>query len=98
MALGRKNVSGEDPEFKGKRKRARKGASVLIMLVALFLCFIILMIGFITDFRLCKYLNLRFTPGIEFLTTTLHYKSASGLPVQSQSGTFCSPPDPMRRF
>ena len=49
MALGRKNVSGEDPEFKGKRKRARKGASVLIMLVALFLCFIILMIGFITD-------------------------------------------------
>ena len=49
MALGRKNVNSEDPEFKGKRKRARKGASVLIMLVALFLCFIILMIGFITD-------------------------------------------------
>ncbi len=45
-------------------------------------------VGFITDLRLCKYLNLRFTPGIEFLSTTLHYKSASGLPVQNQSGTY----------
>ena len=45
-------------------------------------------VGFITDLRLCKYLNLRFTPGIEFLTTTLHYTSVSGLPVQDRRGDY----------
>ena len=45
-------------------------------------------VGFITDLRLCKYLNLRFTPGMEFLTTTLHYTSASGLPVQDKPGNY----------
>ena len=35
-------------------------------------------IGGIFDLRLCKYLNLRCTPGFEWLTRTIEYKSASG--------------------
>lgn len=38
-------------------------------------------VGFITDLRLCRYLNLRFTPGIQFTSRTISYKSESGNPV-----------------
>lgn len=30
-------------------------------------------VGFVTDLRICKYLNLRFTPGLEFSYRTLSY-------------------------
>ena len=34
-------------------------------------------VGFVTDLRLCKYLNLRFCPGMQFASRTLTYKPAS---------------------
>lgn len=34
-------------------------------------------VGFVTDLRLCRYLNLRFTPGIEFASRTIQYKSST---------------------
>ena len=37
-------------------------------------------VGFIFDVRLCKYLNLRVTPGLQFSTRTLTYKNESGNP------------------
>lgn len=40
-------------------------------------------VGFITDVRLCKYLNLRFTPGLEFSSRTIQYKAESGNKVKS---------------
>ena len=39
-------------------------------------------VGFITDLRLCKYLNLRFCPGMQFTSRTLTYKTESGNPVK----------------
>ena len=39
-------------------------------------------VGFITDLRLCKYLNLRFCPGMQFTSRTLSYKTESGNPVK----------------
>lgn len=37
-------------------------------------------VGFVGDLRLCKYLNLRFTPGLEFSYKTLDYNSdATGI-------------------
>lgn len=39
-------------------------------------------LGFITDLRLCRYLNLRFCPGLMFSMRTIDYKSASGRPVK----------------
>jgi hypothetical protein len=37
-------------------------------------------VGFVGDLRLCKYLNLRFTPGLEFAYKTLTYnKAATGI-------------------
>lgn len=45
-------------------------------------------VGFITDLRLCKFLNLRFTPGLSFSSRTLNFKTASGLPAEDPgSGT-----------
>lgn len=38
-------------------------------------------VGFITDLRLCRYLNLRFCPGMQFSSRTLKYKTESGHPV-----------------
>jgi hypothetical protein len=39
-------------------------------------------VGFVTDLRLCRYLNLRFCPGMQFSSRTLNYKTESGRPVQ----------------
>jgi hypothetical protein len=39
-------------------------------------------VGFITDLRLCRYLNLRFCPGIQFANRTITYKTESGNPVK----------------
>lgn len=43
-------------------------------------------VGFIADLRLCRYLNLRFTPGLQFSSRTLNYKWASGNPVEGSAG------------
>ncbi len=40
-------------------------------------------VGFITDVRLCRYLNLRFTPGLEFSSRTLQYISESGKEIKT---------------
>ncbi|MBO5618363.1 MAG: outer membrane beta-barrel protein [Paludibacteraceae bacterium] len=47
-------------------------------------------VGFITDMRLCKYLNLRFCPGIQFTSRTLSYKTESGNPVEGTPGKYGS--------
>ncbi len=44
-------------------------------------------VGFVSDLRLCKYLNLRFCPGMLFTSRTLTYKSAKGDPVKGAVGT-----------
>ena len=38
-------------------------------------------VGFISDLRLCRYLNLRFCPGLQFTSRSITYKSESGSPV-----------------
>lgn len=38
-------------------------------------------VGFVSDLRLCKYLNLRFTPALNFSSRTISYKTESGNPV-----------------
>ncbi len=43
-------------------------------------------VGFITDLRLAKYLNLRFCPGMQFTSRTLSYKSESGKRVMGTPG------------
>lgn len=43
-------------------------------------------VGFVSDLRLCKYLNLRFCPGIQFASRTLSYKTESGRPVVGTPG------------
>lgn len=43
-------------------------------------------VGFVTDLRLCKYLNLRFCPGMQFTSRTLQYKTESGNPVKGTPG------------
>ena len=45
-------------------------------------------VGFISDVRLCRYLNLRFCPGLAFSQRTISYVSESGTPVKSKSGQF----------
>lgn len=40
-------------------------------------------VGFITDVRLSKHFNLRFTPGLEFSSRTLSFKTESGTVVKS---------------
>jgi len=44
-ARGRRN----DGEFVGKRKRGRKGLSLVVMIIAVVLAFLAMMVGFITD-------------------------------------------------
>lgn len=39
-------------------------------------------VGFVSDLRLCQYLNLRFCPGLQFSSRTLTYKTESGNPVR----------------
>jgi len=39
-------------------------------------------VGFVTDLRLCQYLNLRFCPGMQFSNRTLSYKTESGHEVR----------------
>lgn len=43
-------------------------------------------VGFVTDLRLCQYLNLRFCPGLQFSSRTLSYKTESGNPVIGSNG------------
>lgn len=43
-------------------------------------------VGFVTDLRLCKFLNLRFCPGLLFTSRTLNYKTESGRPVMGLPG------------
>lgn len=43
-------------------------------------------VGFITDLRLCRYLNLRFTPTLHFGTRAITYKTESGRPVAGSLG------------
>ena len=43
-------------------------------------------VGFISDIRLCQYLNLRFCPGMQFTSRTLSYKTESGRPVEGTPG------------
>ena len=45
-------------------------------------------VGFVTDLRLCRYLNLRFCPGMLFTNRTLHYQWASGSPVSGSAGKY----------
>jgi hypothetical protein len=45
-------------------------------------------VGFVSDLRLCQYLNLRFCPGIMFTSRTLTYKTESGRPVEGTPGKF----------
>ena len=45
-------------------------------------------VGFISDVRICRYLNLRFCPGLSFSQRTISYVTESGTPVRSQSGQF----------
>ena len=43
-------------------------------------------VGFISDLRLCEFLNLRFCPGLQFTSRTLKYKTESGHAVQGLPG------------
>ena len=43
-------------------------------------------VGFVSDLRICKYLNLRFCPNMQFTSRSLSYKSESGRPVQGTPG------------
>lgn len=43
-------------------------------------------VGFITDVRLSRHLNLRFTPGLQFSSRTLKYLTESGHEVQGSPG------------
>ena len=43
-------------------------------------------VGFVSDLRLCKYLNLRFCPGMQFTSRTITYKTESGNPVAGSPG------------
>lgn len=43
-------------------------------------------VGFITDLRLCNYLNLRFCPGLQFTSRTISYKTESGREVIGTPG------------
>lgn len=43
-------------------------------------------VGFIGDLRLCKFLNLRFCPGMMFTSRTISYKTESGNPVVGTPG------------
>ena len=55
MAFGRnKKMNTEEPEFKGKRKRPRKGLSIIIMLIAIVICAVMMLVNYITDWMWFK--------------------------------------------
>lgn len=43
-------------------------------------------VGFVSDIRLCNYLNLRFCPGMQFTSRTIQYKTESGNRVEGTPG------------
>ena len=45
-------------------------------------------VGFVSDLRMTRHLNLRFCPGLSFSQRTLTYKTESGNPVHTQSGKY----------
>ena len=45
-------------------------------------------VGFVSDLRLCNYLNLRFCPGLQFSNRTITYKTESGYPVSGTPGKY----------
>ena len=45
-------------------------------------------VGFVSDLRMSRHLNLRFCPGLSFSQRTLTYKTESGNPVQGTPGKF----------
>ena len=47
-------------------------------------------VGFVSDLRLCNYLNLRFCPGMQFSNRTITYKTESGNPVSGTPGVYGS--------
>ena len=47
-------------------------------------------VGFVTDLRLCKYLNLRFTPGLEFSYRSLTYTKDAVPPIIKGKDTICA--------
>ena len=47
-------------------------------------------VGFVSDLRLCRFLNLRFCPGLQFSSRTISYTTESGNPVQGTPGKFGS--------
>jgi len=47
-------------------------------------------VGFVSDLRLCNYLNLRFCPGMQFSNRTISYKTESGNPVSGTPGVYGS--------
>ena len=55
MAFGRnKKMNTDEPEFKGKRKRPRKGLSIIIMLIAIVICAVMMLVNYITDWMWFK--------------------------------------------
>lgn len=49
IGVARRNKNAKQDEFKGKRRRPRKGLSVIIMLLAIILAAMVMLVGFITD-------------------------------------------------
>ena len=47
-------------------------------------------VAFIGDLRLCKFLNLRFCPGMQFSSRTISYRTESGNPVRTVDGKYGS--------
>ena len=47
-------MNTEEPEFKGKRKRPRKGLSIIIMLIAIVICAVMMLVNYITDWMWFK--------------------------------------------
>lgn len=47
-------------------------------------------VGFVSDLRLSRHLNLRFCPGMQFTSRTLSYKTESGRAVEGTPGKFGS--------
>ena len=45
-------------------------------------------VGFVSDLRVCKFLNLRFCPGLLFTSRTISYKTESGRPVSGTPGKY----------
>ena len=56
MAFGKNSkANSEEPEFKGKRRRKpRKGLSIIIMLIAIIICAVMMLVNYITDWMWFK--------------------------------------------